>query len=199
VIAHFYHVYAAGDWREPVEEHCTALLEHGLFAALDEFYIGMVGSVEQRQEVLRLVQGMGLDPVVVTGSWDGWEQETLRHVQPWARQADGVCFYAHTKSAWNPSQINCDWRRSMCYFNVVRWEETSAGVGVDFDVAGCHWLDTMFGGNYWWASTDWLRRLPALRWDSRWDAEGWVALGESPRVKDVNPGHPANREFVLSW
>ena len=199
VIAHFYHVYAGGQWLEPVREHCRALLDHGLYAALDEFYVGLVGSQEQISEAVGYIRGLGLDPVVVARSWEGWEQETLRQLQGWARQADGICLYAHTKSAHDPSDINVDWRKSMCFYNVVRWQPAIEGLGGEFDTAGCHWLDSMYGGNYWWATAAYLRTLPPLLYVSRWDAEGWIATGEGNRVKDLNPGHPGHRRFVLSW
>jgi len=198
-LSHFYHVYAAGHWLEPVAEHCSALLDHGLYAALDEFYVGLVGSQEQIREAVGYIRGRGLDPVVVSRSWSGWEQETLRHVQPWAEQADGLCLYAHTKSAHDPSAINVPWRQSMCFYSVVQWQRAVEGVGVDWDTAGSHWLGDMYGGNYWWSTAAYLLSLPPLEWDSRWHAEGWIARGGQHRAKDLNPGHPGERKFVTSW
>jgi hypothetical protein len=199
VIAHFYHVYSGGQWLQPVEEHCDALLQHGLYQQLDAMYVGLVGPEGESRRAVGYMRRRGLDPVVVTRSWEGWEQETLRHVQPWARQADGICLYAHTKSAHDPSDINVDWRKSMCFYNVVRWQPAIEGLGSEFDTAGCHWLGDMYGGNYWWATAAYLRTLPPLEYESRWHAEGWISKGEGNRVKDLNPGHPGSRRFVLSW
>jgi hypothetical protein len=38
-----------------------------------------------------------------------------------------------------------------------------------------------------------------LEYESRWHAEGWISKGEVNRVKDLNPGHPGQRRFVLEW
>jgi hypothetical protein len=81
---------------------------------------------------------------------------------------------------------------------------------VGLDAVGCHWLTAeqfpwaaqefpegtpFFGGNFWMARCDYLRRLPEPSTRSRFDAERWIGLRD-PKVLDLNPGWPAASLFV---
>lgn len=53
-----------------------------------------------------------------------------------------------------------------------------------------------FSGNYWWSTTEWLRRLPVCPVATRHDAEMWIgraADGSYPRALDLRTGSPFDR------
>lgn len=77
------------------------------------------------------------------------------------------------------------------------------------DAVGCHWMenvgsppvDHIFGGTFWWATSDFIATLPPLsetplvkqfgikHFDSRATSEQYIGLGpQLPRVKDYCPG-----------
>lgn len=197
MIAHWYHVYADGTWQEPVTEHLTALEDSGLANALDHLTVGIVGSPENREAVKATI---GLEADWVEAD-TGWEHVTLEPLHAWAKTTTGVVLYAHSKSAHDPSPINRAWRTSMCYWNVIRWRDQTARLDTH-DTAGCHWITDpehrFYGGNYWWATTAYLSRLPALEHRDRWCAEWWI--GEAhPIAHDANPGWPAHERFTTRW
>lgn len=49
-IDHFYHVYAGGQWRQPVEEHIQALNQSGLIDQIASMFVGYVGTADQIAE-----------------------------------------------------------------------------------------------------------------------------------------------------
>ena len=49
-------------------------------------------------------------------------------------------------------------------------------------------LVPVFGGNFWWAKRELIKRLPPLQYESRYDAEGWIGRGE-PDIVNLIPGH----------
>jgi hypothetical protein len=57
-----------------------------------------------------------------------------------------------------------------------------------------------FGGNFWWARSDLIHRLPPIETETRWDAEGWLGLGD-PDIANLIPGQPVSYEATPpeSW
>lgn len=202
---HFYHIYADGQWEEPVNEHLTAMKEHGLAEALTGFYLGIVGTDDNRELVKEHIAEQGLPVLVRTEAPIGWEQVTLEALRRHMVVNDGNVFYAHTKSAHDPADINIQWRKSMCYHNVVRWQEAVSQLETH-DAVGCHWVnDAMFGGNYWWATGRHIRTLPPLGYANRWQAEIWIGQREKipgldeMKIHDLSPGWPHPSIFTTSW
>lgn len=204
-VAHFYHVWSDGHWQQPVAEHLDALDEaefSGYFA------VGIVGSNRNRAEVMREI--LGRRPINrVAIAREGFEQVTLTDLHRYAAKRDGAVMYAHTKGAHDNTEFRAAWRWSMTSQVVQRWRENIAELEAGHDAVGCHWLtetefpgivaDTpfpMFGGNYWIASTEYLRQLPAPAGD-RYAAEAWIGLGD-PRVVDRTPGWPSLEAFQQS-
>lgn len=201
---HFYHVYAAGNWAQPVTEHCKALTEYGLYDELDTFMVGFVGTDEQvaavRSTLDVLVPKYGVCGIAV----DGWEQVTLNPLYEFVQSHDGPISYAHTKGSSRNDPIDRPWRRMMTYHNFVDWRTPVAAVQSGDVIAGCYWIagatptgggvrwtrgdkpgmsaipsggigpGGIFGGNFWWTTCELLRDNVAPDNDSRHAAEHWL-------------------------
>jgi hypothetical protein len=196
-IHHYYHIYAAGAWQEPVREHIRALTESGL-SRRESFslHVGIVGREEDANAVRRL-----LDDAVkwaeIGRSEEGWEQLTLGALARDSHSNDGLAVYAHTKGAHTPNRFNTDWRRRMTYFTITKWRDAVAALETHA-AYGCHWMQLegnwLFGGNFWWTHMSHLRLFPPPKLDTRWQAEEWI--GQLPqyvpefRVCDPAPPFP---------
>jgi hypothetical protein len=199
----FLHVYADGNWAQPVTEYCEALVRHGLAYAVDAAHVGYVGSAGNIAAARCTVEHYLPGHDVVAESTAGWEQETLTPLHRFVQDHDGFVSYAHTKGASRDNPVDEPWRRSMIYYNIVDWRTPVAALESGCAVAGCHWRQAapssvpgyghsgMFGGNYWWARAELLRlNVPPGR-ESRFAAEHW--LGQLSEVApltvcDLNPG-----------
>lgn len=133
---------------------------------------------------------------ILVGKSDGWEQVTMQLMRD---HAVGDVLYAHTKSAANYSEMHDKWRRSMTYFNVVCWRDCVRYLA-DHDTVGCHLIDPgdFWGGNYWWARSEWLAELSPLQYDNRYQAEAWIGTHPGRRY-DMKPGWPDPSRFVTEW
>jgi hypothetical protein len=197
-LTHFYHVYADGDWETPAYEHIEELFISGLLDELDNMFIGIVGSKENRDKVKRNFAG-----VVVAEADEGWEQVTLSEVLKFAEYSSDAIFYAHTKGAWSNTPLAKDWRESMTHDTVTRWQECVSSLR-DHDAAGAFWLksvepehhdhDFFFAGNFWWATANYVRSLAPVKTENRFQAEGWIGLGK-PTVKVMREGFPTWGNF----
>lgn len=194
-LTHFYHVYADGDWRVPARDHFAALEASNLTDNLDSVRLGIVGCESNREQVKNNLPG-----VVVCESDTGWEQVTLNKVREFAQSDDGAILYAHTKGAVARSELSSRWRVSMIHDTVTRWRECVEALGT-VDAVGSYWLKSsepehsdhgfFFAGNFWWAQSSYLRKLDPVRNENRFQAEGWVGLG--------NPSVKVMREGLATW
>jgi hypothetical protein len=85
---HAYHVWAAGDWREPVEEHYSALAKSGFDGPMT---VGVIGTPAQRAEAIDWIN-RHRRPKRIIQAKKGWEQLTLQAVHAHARKHDGFTF-----------------------------------------------------------------------------------------------------------
>lgn len=199
MIRHVYHVYADGQWREPVAEHLDALRSIDVPMHVT---VGVVGTPENRAQVRAALNCIDVE------RWQeadqGWEQVTLACLRRDVPGHDDPVLYAHSKGASDPSPINVAWRRSMTRLVVAGWRDCLDWLS-SVDAVGCHWLtpeehpelvtSPFFGGNFWWATASYLRTLPRLEYRTRWDAESWIGLG-NPKVHDLLPGWPSLQLFA---
>jgi hypothetical protein len=209
MIWHFYHIYADGNYQPAVEEHILAMQQHELLNHLDGFYLGLVGTPENRQAAVDLINSHGVYPQIRAAADDGWEHVTLEALRKHSAVHDGNVLYAHTKSAYNETDINIAWRKSMCYYNVVQWRQNLVALQ-DHDTSGCHFIDDraqhsglghrFYGGTYWWARTSHIRCLPDLVYHTRWCAEWWIGERfDDWKHYDTNPGWPDFPLFRTEW
>lgn len=197
----YFHVWADGSWQTPVSEWLAALASSGLDRALAERYVGIVGSGGNRRQVRAAMPGWN----VVVEARVGWEQVTLSCLRDnvTRHQASKAVLYAHTKGAHDNSALNRRWRQRMTCEVVDKWRQCADLLADGYDAVGPYWLTPkdwpnthvadnntpMFGGNFWWARSEYLRRLPEVTCGSRFEAETWLGRG-GPRVFNLRAGWP---------
>jgi hypothetical protein len=201
-IRHYYHVYAGGAWSAPLRRHFASLARYRLRT---DMTVGLVGEPGDRDKAREMVTLRARDrefppPVRWLEADEGFEQLTLRQVHQDVREIPGdfAVLYAHTKGAYVTSESNALWNWSVTRELVGEWQHCVELLG-SHDMVGCHWVKSVgkehpgqpmiFGGNFWWATAAYLRRLPLPRDKTRWDAEDWISLG-NPKVYDMLPGWP---------
>jgi hypothetical protein len=197
-VAHFYHVYADGTWHTAVGEHLAAL-EDSRFDG--EFHVGLIGSPDKVAEALDWFNV--LRPPTAWWSADrGFEQVTISKLHEYTQTHDGAVMYAHTKGSGTISPFQEQWRAHMTFNVVNNWRACRHQLRQGYDAIGCHWLTAeefpqvnvqtdfpMFGGNFWMATCEYLRKLPPVSTARRHEAESWIGLG-NPNVMDLSPGWP---------
>lgn len=207
-LIHYYHIYAEGLWRPIVKDHLTALTTSGLAGVGEaEIRIGIVGHPDNREKVKAYLTESGVPYEVHSEAPIGWEQITLDRID---LSEDARILYCHTKGAAFQNSLSVPWRRSMTEGLVYRWrravtllETGNPGQWIPVDAVGCYWLPynggppRHFSGNFWWANTDYLRRLPRpVAASSRWDAEMWVGQGNG-LMYDLAVGLPRPGNWLL--
>jgi hypothetical protein len=202
-VRHYYHVFAAGHWQAPVEEHFAAL-EQAALCDITVLTVGLVGPVAARQEAKAVISDRQREwccpPRLVR--WveadDGWEQLTLQAIHDDVQEApdEFAVLYAHTKGAYANSPENANWRRALTACLVPAWQQC-VELLADHDIVGPTWMSQygnwFFSGNFWWSKASYLRQLPPPQNESRYNAETWVSLGVSPLCPAYAQVQPPDR------
>ena len=220
---HFYHIYCGlnasqkeNDWIPIVQLHIESLKTSQLINNLDTIHIGLIGLPHQRQQVKNFLSENNISYTVVDEANHGWEQLTQNKLYKFAQVNDGNILYAHTKGGFNVTEQNVNWRKSMTYFNVIKWKDCIEKLS-DFDAVGCHWHDfsgqspphlggphvgqRWFAGTFWWSKLNKIREIghgPTMQ--TRWDAEVWIGQIPNISVYDfTNNQGPYPDATVTEW
>jgi hypothetical protein len=215
---HFYHVYADGRWQEPLQEHFDTLIRFGLINNLKSFNVGIVGNIDNRNIVKDFIRNYNLNINFCNETDDGWEQETLDSLYYHSKENDGLVLYTHTKTAVNYNDLHVRWRKSMEYYNVVRWSDCVNFLNNGHSGVGCYYIpipskldesmDGYYAGTFWWTHCKYIRNFPKVARGNRYDAEGWIGFlkpsveknNEPFNQYDWTPTHPGDEiGRVISW
>lgn len=190
-----------------VREQIGWMLDTGLIANTAEFHCGINGGIESA------VFAESMMPKVSRKLLHGLqcknELRTILMLEQWLKSHPGWnVLYVHSKGATKPIELNTRWRNCMMRNLVSRWRECVNLLNTGFDSVGCHWQvppqtppgQHIWAGNFWWATSDYLRTLPSLMdrqriglsgvdsIESRYEAEVWIGNGPKlPRIHDMHP------------
>lgn len=198
-----------------VGEQVGDLRESGLLDGADNLVIGINGGPNDFRSMVRLI-GHGA-AIFMHGPEASSELPTMARLEEWAKESPGWdVLYLHSKGVSWPKtkpgwELRQAWRRCLMRNTVQNWTDCVQALRDGYDMAGAHWLTAekypqsasalprpIWGGNFWWTTSDYLAQLPPLislerdmdlSWRYRYQAEQWPTSGKLPRVKDFVPDH----------
>ncbi len=211
-IAVFYHMRLMGGDPPINFDHCSTILAEQTFA------LNKSGLQKSATFLESGLNGEGLEAAqsLVSGNIlhhpEGrGEHPTLNRVREFAHAHPGwYLFYHHTKGAIHTgNEMMAGWRRCMEYHLVWQWRTCMEALDAGADSVGCHYMTPekygahlvgvpYWGGNFWWARTDFLKSLPpmmpnAIERSDFYKAETWIGEGpRRPRVVDYHPVWPGS-------
>lgn len=200
----FIHYFGTEEAAGIFSEIADAVMESGLFEALDSLHLSLHGDPGFGPSVRELSRLS--EKLVIHSAYDSppsiGESATLMLIRDHVLRSpnvEAIC-YLHTKGATNNSQIQKSWRRYMLDFVVFCWRNAEDKLsshhlwGVNWSFSNFHFDDQFpidewqrpcghFMGNFWWGRSDYLASLPSIDISSgsRYLAEAWVGL-RSARV-----------------
>ncbi len=197
----YFHCYADGHWAIPVHQYCEALKQSGL-SDIAPVNLGLIGSKENRDQVCNYIDNKFQIPyIIIVEKEEGWEQETLQVLHQDAKNLQPFsAFYAHTKGAAFPTNINNSWREDMLQHNIGKWRKASSLLN-QYDAVGIYWMEHLnfFAGNFFWSNSEFLANLPECGTENRHLAESWIRSGETrPNIYDLFPGFPSAHPRMIN-
>lgn len=196
-----------------VHEQMDALTDSGLLYECSEFIVGLNGSLESQRIANLVIPSKAR--VVLHGLESRAENLTIIEIEKFVKtHPDWHVLYFHAKGATHTpgsdyANFAGRWRRCMTRRCVTEWRNAVRELDNGYDAVGCHWLTGMghdksqhyFAGNFFWATSNFLARVPSMylrdriktsgisHLDSRYESEVWIGNGPMPKIKDLEPGH----------
>lgn len=162
----FWHIGRVNDWALIIPEQYKKLKDSGLYDASKKIIVGFVGGEEHLDELTVPILHDPKFEVFTTNNREDFEYPTLARAWKEATESKEpfLAYYFHTKGA---SSAACStnsaanyWRKYMEYFIIERWQKCTDMLQMN-DVCGVEWeLNNHFSGNFWWATSEYLRKLP---------------------------------------
>jgi hypothetical protein len=117
--------------------------------------------------------------IIYVGKSSEYERPTLLHMRAKSEEETVNYFYLHTKGIRhfgndNEQQI-IDWINLMLYWNIEKWEWANEKL-TQYDTYGCNDMGNHYSGNFWWAKSSHIKKLPTIINDGYCDPEGWVQI-----------------------
>ncbi len=143
---------------------------------------------------LRIADSDKVEIIVQHQDPQRYEYPALEYLYEVARREDCLLYYFHTKGI-SYQTLNTDdrlfrsfqrkieaWREMLEYFVFDKWQVAVNVLTEGYDTYGCYqWPPrkyTMFSGNFWWVTSNYVRRLPTFDEqviaDNRFYSEVWL-------------------------
>jgi hypothetical protein len=162
----FFHVAQIGNWRSIVQEQLSRLACSSLSKSMLYLNIRVLGNTPLD------LSALSLPPEKIRIKYEGkdlnkYEYPTLHALWEECLTFEGNVLYFHTKGVSSEEKYNKEavqsWRKYMEYYCIDLWEEAvfllnnsdALGPSLSFDGR-----DAFFGGNFWWATSRHIRKLP---------------------------------------
>ena len=178
-IVGFFHICQKKGWKLSFDLIFATIYNSGLYEASSIIYLvvlndtGMVDDERFHKDIFNVSYG---------GKCSLYERATLRKMMEISQQEPSHFWYAHTKGlkyiSTNTSEESnvIDWIKLMCHFNFTLWKDASYEL-TNVNVCGCNFRDTPlphFSGNFWWATSDYIKTLPKSIGSRYLDPEMWL-------------------------
>jgi len=179
-------------FREIVRHIMDAVVDSGLNAILSGIYYCVSGSADDVVRPL-LPSGVPLHLWACQVNRRQYERLTLHRLAEMAQQAltDGGEFfvlYVHSKGVSKPPVHHAkihEWREMMLHFVVKCWPLCLKALSRDPRAHGAvgsnvqAWPARHYSGNFWWATSEYLRTLPLPIGGAYLDPEMWIGRGDA--------------------
>ena len=199
----FWHMYLKNDWKRIVTEQMNVLASSGLLSKADYVFCGVVCSKHYAklikifirnafQQATKKIQTKTFDQLfkVCTTMENHYEHFTLNALREYGLNNDAYVLYMHTKGSSIPikdvrKKYKEEWRIYMEYFLVKGWEncisklEENDCCGVNYC---CRRGTKMFAGNFWWATSNYIKKTIPIKIKGRMYYERWLSYG-NPNAK----------------
>lgn len=193
--------------------------EHGLFDEASSVNFCIIGSMDQFMPLISLIRGY--DNVymhLIDEDVKMREYTTLNFLQQRCMKMteNQAILYTHLKGSSRTTDSSHDWRKFLEFYNIDHWRKCVAKLDEGYDTAGVNYTRAENGsfwehysGNFWWATSDYIKRLTPLHnprvpfntdhssltgfryTDQTWyfDHEAWIGTGK-PKAYEIafSPG-----------
>jgi hypothetical protein len=188
----YFHICQKGNWEKSFDIIFNKIKNYGLYDATDEIRMIIVNDYEN------IIYNERFNDEKIKPFYKGnsyiYERATLLHMKENSVKDDSCYYwYVHSKgiSHFNtPIEKNVlDWIKYLLYWNIEKWEIAIDALNNDYDTYGCNYSEISvqphYSGNFWWAKSEYIKKLPNKIGERYNDPEFWLCLN-NPNYKNIS-------------
>ena len=185
----YIHVCQKGDWLKSFEMLINCLKQSSLYENTEVIRLGIVND-----DGMLIQNDILNDPkfnIVYIGKSEEYERPTLLHMRKCSETETATYFYLHTKGirhfGTDKEPAIIDWINLMLYWNIEKWELAFSKLQ-SFDTYGCNDVGWHYSGNFWWANSSHISKLPDKIADYYTAPEDWIQIIKTNKYTVYNSG-----------
>ena len=179
----FYHICAIDDYENIIKEQFNLIKSSGLLDNVEKIYYGLLGNITN---IDHIVKHDKLEQLYHSTNIELFEIPTINELFNFSKNNDSYILYIHTKGVtrriYNGIHGQKYWRELMNYWNIEKYKECLKLLDKGFITVGINLLGDHYSGNFWWASTDFLKTKNIIPYERknmdiisyRCQAEEWL-------------------------
>jgi hypothetical protein len=176
----YIHICQVGDWKRSLNMLLDPLYKSGLYEKTTEIRIGLLynNEIPENHDIFNNSK----IKIIYNGKPSEYERPTLLHMRSssFTDNNDTKYWYIHTKGLRHfngPAEgFVLDWIKLLLFWNIEKHELAIESLKTN-DIYGCNWCGNHYSGNYWWARSSYIQRLPDKIPDWYVAPEMWIAWG----------------------
>jgi hypothetical protein len=171
----YFHIATIGNYQEVVDEIFESLAKTNLINVADSINVCIVGDGK-----LTIPTNFNIKTNQIPDINIG-EFYTLKQIETYCKNTitNDKILYIHTKGVTsNNNECINDWRKYMLYFNVIEHEQANKELD-NFDTYGVDLVTEPtkhYSGNFWWANSNHIKKLPSIAEISKADAKAILTI-----------------------
>ena len=190
----YFHVGAVNNWFEVFVNAFNKIVISGLYDKLDEIRIGFLGKQSEQNRLQSFINSYPKARIkAASRSLDIYERLTLHMLREDSTKENFNVLYLHTKGVGHygkkPYQFILDWINLMHHFLIGRHVHCLNTLN-RLSVIGCKYNTSPqhhFSGNFWWATSSYIRTLSPTIGPAYVDPEMWILSG-SCQFMEIHSG-----------
>lgn len=172
----YIHICQKGDWKKSLDLLLNSIKVSKLYESTKVIRLGLVNDLGTIIED-DILKDSKFDIIYVGKSCE-YERPTLYHMRKKSiEEINTNYFYLHTKGIRHfgskYEQQIIDWINLMLYWNIENWKIAIEKLKV-YDTYGCNDLYVHYSGNFWWAKSSHIKKLPTVIASYYTACEDWV-------------------------
>ena len=197
----YIHICQKFQWKRSLEMLLKCIKKSNLYEKIKVIRLGIVNDDAYiiYDEILK-------DPIfniIYIGESSEYERPTLLHMRKKSEEEENTnYFYLHTKGIThfgneNEQQI-IDWINLMLYWNIEKWELAIEKLKI-YDTYGCNDTGAHYSGNFWWAKSSHIRKLPNVIESHYTAPEDWIQIINTNKYVVYNSGFQGMGHYYTSF
>jgi hypothetical protein len=180
----FYHIAAIGDWKSIVKEQLQLIKKTKLYDKCTNIYIGFLGN---KKEILPFLDNK-IKLIYHSVNVKEYEKPTINKLLEFSKNHNlHYVLYIHNKGSTNKLCNNINgqyyWRQLMNYWNIEKHTDNIYYLNKGYLTSGINIRNDHYSGNFWWANSNYIKKLNYINSDDRLAAEFWL-LNKKHQVKN---------------